>query len=278
MQPGDPRSAGDDSVFTEEFCSRHNSRLRLTDRGREQARVAGAWLKQHIGPTFDRYLVSGYLRAMETASLLDLPEAVWYQEFYLRERDLGLFEMMSEDDKKSKHPEAYRQYELDPFYWTPPNGESIAQLCLRIDRVFHTLHRECSKSEFGSVPRAGYVGIHGAIERLTPTQFLEVRSPSDISDLIRNCQIMHYTRCDPKTEDLSNRVDWVRSICPWDTTRSRATWRTIRRPTFTNQNFEKLRKLPLESLPDSSSLGNARRFCLRRFRRKTVKIPQWKSD
>jgi NAD+ kinase len=98
--------AGDNSVFTEEFCGRHNSRLRLTDRGREQARVAGTWLKEHISPTYDRYLVSGYLRAMETASLLDLPEAVWYQEFYLRERDLGLFEIMPEDEKKKKHPEA----------------------------------------------------------------------------------------------------------------------------------------------------------------------------
>ena len=58
-----------------------------------------------------------------------------YQEFYLREREMGLFEIMSEDDKKNKYPEVFRQYESDPFYWTPPNGESMAQLCLRIDRV-----------------------------------------------------------------------------------------------------------------------------------------------
>ena len=70
-------TAGDNSVFTDEFCSRHSSRLRLTDQGREQARVAGSWLKKNIGERFDRYLVSGYLRAMETAALLELPEAVW---------------------------------------------------------------------------------------------------------------------------------------------------------------------------------------------------------
>ena len=163
--------AGDNSVFTEQFCNRHHSRLRLTDRGREQARVAGAWLKQHIGEQFDRYLVSGYLRAMETAALLDLPGARWYQDFYLRERDMGPLEIMSESDKKQKHPEAYRQYELDPFYWTPPNGESIAQLCLRIDRVLHTLHRECSEKRVVIV-------THGMVmwafimrtKRLTPRQ------------------------------------------------------------------------------------------------------------
>src|SRR5271154_4881825 len=86
--------AGDDSAFTQEFCSRHGSRLRLTDRGREQARIAGDWLKENIGKHFDRYLVSGYLRAMETAALLELPDAIWYQEFYLREREMGLLEIM----------------------------------------------------------------------------------------------------------------------------------------------------------------------------------------
>jgi len=42
-------AAGDNSVFTEEFCGRHNSRFRLTDRGREQARAAGAWLREIRG-------------------------------------------------------------------------------------------------------------------------------------------------------------------------------------------------------------------------------------
>jgi len=230
--------AGDNSVFTEEFCGRHSSRFRLTDCGREQARAAGTWLKEHIGPRFDRYLVSGYLRAMETASLLDFPEAVWYQEFYLRERDMGLFEVMPEDDKKNKHPEVYRQYTLDPFYWVPPNGESIAQLCLRIDRVLHTLHRECSDKRV-------LVVCHGLvmwafmvrIERLTPTQFLKRSQSANIEDQIRNCQVIHYTRRHPENADLSNRVVRVRSICPWDTKQPGGNWREIRRPTFTNDQL-----------------------------------------
>jgi hypothetical protein len=39
---------------------------------------------------------------METAPLLDLSSAAWYQEFYLRERDMGLFEIMSQEDKKKR--------------------------------------------------------------------------------------------------------------------------------------------------------------------------------
>src|ERR1700677_3754081 len=131
-------NTGDNSIFTEEFCNRHNSRLRLTDRGKSQARAAGIWLQENIGTHFDRYLVSGFLRAMETAALLSLPDAEWYEDFYLRERDLGLFDIMPEEEKRTKYPEVFRQYQLDPFYWTPPKGESIAQLCLRIDRVLQT--------------------------------------------------------------------------------------------------------------------------------------------
>jgi NAD+ kinase len=229
--------SGDNSVFTEEFCSRHNSRLRLTDRGQEQARVAGMWLRKNISQHFDRYLVSGYLRAMETASMLDLPDARWYQEFYLRERDMGLFEIMPEDEKKQKHPEVYRQYELDPFYWTPPNGESIAQLCLRIDRVLHTLHRECSEKRVIVVAHGMVMwAFMVRIERLTPTQFLQRSQSPDIADHIRNCQIVHYTRRDPNGGCTSSWVEWVRSVCPSDGP-AKPVWRRITRPTFTNQQL-----------------------------------------
>lgn len=228
--------AGDDSVFTEEFCNRHNSRLRLTDFGREQARAAGAWIREHVGMHFDRYLVSGYLRAMETAALLELPDARWYQDFYLRERDMGIFDMLPEAEKRGKYPEAYRQYEHDPFYWTPPYGESVAQLCMRVDRVLQTLHRECGDKRI-------IVVCHGMvmwafmirIARLTPKQFLARRqSPLD-SDHIRNGQIIQFSRVSPKDGKVSPRCDWVRSVCPWRS--GTTTWNTIQRPVFTNADL-----------------------------------------
>ena len=113
----------------------------------------------------------------------------------------------------------------------------MAQLCLRIDRVLHTLHRECSNK------RVLVVG-HGLvmwafmirIERLTPTQFLERSHSKNIADHIRNCQIIHYTRRDPTGGELANRAEWVRSVCPWDTSAG-SEWRTIIRPTFTNEQL-----------------------------------------
>jgi len=114
----------------------------------------------------------------------------------------------------------------------------MAQLCLRIDRVLHTLHRECSDK------RVLIVG-HGLvmwaflvrIERLTPTQFLERSHSRNIADQIRNCQIIHYTRRDPTGGDLAKRMEWVRSVCPWDANQPGGSWRTIQRPTFTNEQL-----------------------------------------
>src|SRR4051812_39658497 len=71
---------GDHSLYTGAFLKRHSSLWRLTDRGREQARTAGEWLREHTRSSRDadparahiesviyRYYVSEYIRAMETA-------------------------------------------------------------------------------------------------------------------------------------------------------------------------------------------------------------------
>ena len=48
-------------------------------------------MKEHIGEQFDRYYCSEFTRAKETAGLLGLDHAEWLLEFYLRERDKGVF-------------------------------------------------------------------------------------------------------------------------------------------------------------------------------------------
>ena len=68
---------GDDDAYTDELRSRHSSLWRLTDKGREQVRMAGEWIRENIGDRFDRYYVSEYVRTKESATLLGLPGAVW---------------------------------------------------------------------------------------------------------------------------------------------------------------------------------------------------------
>ena len=234
---------GDDSLFTEEFRKRHSSHHRLTERGRKQAIATGSWLRTNVACRFDRYLVSGYMRAMETACLLDLPDARWYQDFYLRERDIGDFDVIPETEKLERFPKSYEQYKRDPFYWTPPNGESLAQLCLRVDRVLQTLHRECGDKRV-------IIVCHGLvmwafrirIERWTPAQFLEMSTSSAPEDKIHNCQVIHYTRRSPilEMDEPLSYCGWVRSRCPSMTGRPDTGWQRIKRPVFTNHDLSVL--------------------------------------
>src|SRR5436189_55274 len=68
--------AGDESLL-ERLRQRHSSFWRLTDQGIAQARRSGEWLRDAFPEGFHRYYASEYVRAMETAAWLGLPEAEW---------------------------------------------------------------------------------------------------------------------------------------------------------------------------------------------------------
>lgn len=232
---------GDNSAFTKTFRGRHSSAWRLTDRGKQQADIAGRWIRQHIGRHFDRYYVSEYLRAMETAALLKLPDAEWYKEFYLRERDWGELDVMPEDERRRRFADALRRREADSFFWTPPGGESMAQLCLRVDRVLNTLHRECSDMRVIIVCHGEVMwAFRVRLERMSQQRFRALDESSHPHDHIHNCQVIHYTRRDPSSDTLGKRYDWMRSVCPTDPTKSFNLWAPIARERHSNADLLKL--------------------------------------
>jgi NAD+ kinase len=232
---------GDDRHFTPEFLARHSSKWRLTPRGTEQARAAGDWLRRHVAPTFDRYYVAEYLRAMETAAHLGFPDAGWRCEFYLRERDWGVFDLLSWQERRDRYGEDLKRRELDTFFWTPPGGESMADLCLRIDRVLDTLHR-------GGADKRVILICHGEVmwsfrvrlERMSQECYRELDASRDMRLKIHNCQVLHYTRRDPDSGAVSPYLDWLRSVCPWDPERSENVWKPIRRSTPSNEELLRL--------------------------------------
>ncbi len=232
---------GDDSAFTEEFKSRHTSLWRLTEKGRAQAKSAGEWLKKNRGETegFYRCYTSEYIRAMETASLLDIEDALWYSDFYLRERDWGDMGNMSVREREEKFADSMKQKESEALYWTPPNGESLANVGLRVDRLFQTLHRECENKDVvivchGEVMRM----IQVRLERLSQEKFNELENSKDEKDKIHNAQIIWYTRVNPENEiDIRPWTSWVKSVCPWDETKSSNEWRLIPRQRYTNEEL-----------------------------------------
>lgn len=229
---------GDHSAFTTEFKMRHSSLWRSTDQGVNQALIAGKWIHQNIGNAFDRYYTSEYLRALEGAAYLALPNARWYAEFYLRERDWGELDRMSQEERRQKFHNALERRKIDGFFWRPPGGETMAELCIRVDRVLDTLHRECPEGSAIIVCHGEVMwGFRMRLERISQVRYNALDISTNPFDKIHNCQILHYTRMDPTTGEVSPYLNWMRSVCPWNTDLSRNKWEKIFRPTYTNQDL-----------------------------------------
>ncbi|MDO8598852.1 MAG: phosphoglycerate mutase family protein [bacterium] len=235
--------AGDDGAFTQQFSERHSSLWRLTTRGIAQAKSAGAWLRENLSrgegvTVFDRYYVSEYVRALETAGHLGLPGAVWFRSAYLRERDWGQLDVMPDAVRRERFAEELARRERDGFFWAPPGGESMATLCLREDRILQTLHRECTDQDVGIVGHGEVMWAYRVLlERMTQPRYRALDASSDPRDHIHNCQILHYSRRDPATRKLASSYRWMRSVCPWDLTKSRNDWEPIERPRHTSEEL-----------------------------------------
>lgn len=229
---------GDDRLFTPEFKSRHSSLWRLTEKGRNQAEIARRWIKENIGPTFDRYYTSEYIRTMETAALLNFPDAQWFCEINLRERDWGDLELTTAQERETQHVRTLEKRKAQIFLWTPPNGESMASLCLRIYRVLDTLHRECADTNVIIVCHGEVMwGFRVCLERMSQEQYLLLDESKDPKDRVHNCQILQYSRINPRTNMLHPYLNWMRSVCPSDTTLSQNEWREITRKKYSNKEL-----------------------------------------
>jgi broad specificity phosphatase PhoE len=231
---------GDDSMFTEAFLNRHSSTWRLTEKGKDQARIAGEWVRNNIAKSFYRFYVSDYDRAKETAVLLDFQEAEWMITYYLIERNWGELDVMPFEERRSKFVENLRRKAMDPFYWTPLNGESMPMLLLREEKILDTLHRECDGHDALMVVHGEVMwGFRYVIERMTHSDIMKLEHSTNPHDKIHNCQILHYTRKDPVTGCISPYLNWMRSICPTDLSLSRNEWQPIVRRKFSNEDLLK---------------------------------------
>jgi broad specificity phosphatase PhoE len=199
------------------LLSIHASKWRLTESGREAARLAGEWIRAHFPRPFDAYLTGEYVRSLETAACLALPEARWIPFLYLRPRDFG---SLSDFDRRVHQTEFLRhmaEKSRDSFYWTPPDGESIAHLTLRTERILSWIR--------GHVPPSGSALIvtHKDVMETIRVR-IETISQMDYPKQIANppperqispASIIQYTRRNPDTGVVSPRYEWMRIVTPW---------------------------------------------------------------
>ena len=237
---------GDDSHFTPEFRERSGADWRLTLKGVEQARRAGKWIRENIGEKFERYYCSEYIRAAETALELQLPEAHWFMTHVLRERDWGALESMPDSERKERFTEELERRKRDFYRWSPPGGESVANVCGRTKDLLDTLARECDGQRVIIVSHGETCwSIRINLERWNQQQFAEIYNSVDgPRKLLWNCSVLHYTRRNEQCQ-VEPYFCRVRSVWPEDPAMTDTGFVPIIRRRYANQELrEYVERIP----------------------------------
>jgi broad specificity phosphatase PhoE len=235
----------DMSYFTKELTEQPTSHARLDPEGVEQAGPTSAWLRDNAGlAEDDGYYVSSYIRAMESAYLLNLPYARWQRRNELRERSAGEWESLSTQERIVRaKAQPVKTYERDPWNWRAPNGESFADVAVRVWQFFHMQHESGKKRSITMCHGYVLLVIRFLLERMPDEEFREVYGSKDPQLRTHNGIILHYTRrhepANPASP-LSDDYQWVRSICAWNPSLVSEAWRPIERRTLSNDDLRRL--------------------------------------
>lgn len=231
---------GDTSLCTEEFRHRHSSTWDLTPCGIQQAQITGAWIRQNInGGIFDIYYSSTYKRARRTAGYLGLPGAQWNIRDYIREHDWGTLDALTDNERLTRYPELMENRKKNPYYFAAPGGESLADVLVRANvGIIATLYRKVPNKRAIVVTHGNLIWpIRIIMEGLLPDEYLEMKASKNPLHKINNCQVLHYTRIDPETDEVTERFSWFRSVCPWKPDPELDAWRMISHKTFSNEEM-----------------------------------------
>ena len=234
---------GNNSLFTDKFMSTHESKWRLTPEGRQQAIITGNWIRKNISSFFGTYITSEYIRALETAAYLDLPNPLWNRNVFLRERNFGRLSSLNYEEREKRFSHEIELRKRDAFYWVPPSGESLADLALRVDYVIGSLtHQQLRPSSAIIVTHFNVMQVFRArIEQIMQSEFEKklIQVPEHLK--IKNCSIIHYTRKNPITNEINETYKWFKIITPWINNKkfSNPDWNEINYRVLTNNDIFK---------------------------------------
>lgn len=194
----------------DDYYDRHDWEFRLSDRGREQARIAGQRLVGGLAHHFDAGYVSPFIRARETAALLGGPDFRWLIDDRLKERDWGSYGAVPAREREAKFPYTDKQRQLSPWYAHMDGGESLAtDVFARVRDFLGTLHRERAEQRVIVVTHGEFMWTaRYVLERMLPEEWQAL--DSDSSNRLRNCAMLEYTRRDPVTKALAPTLGWRR--------------------------------------------------------------------
>ena len=196
---------------------------RLTPRGVEQAKAAGAWILENIGELegFEARYYSPFIRARETAARLGGAALKWRKHSMLHERDWGHFGSTPRSEQPERFPRTTRLKRDAPLYARFDGGEALADsVTLRVREFRDTAKRKWDGKKLIAVTHGDVIGVvRYVFEDMLPEQWHEV--DADPAQRIGNCAILWYTRTNPSDEtDVRPYIGWRRMIQPDDLSRS----------------------------------------------------------
>ncbi len=148
----------------------------LNENGRNQALLLSS--SRH---NFSAIYCSDLSRAIDTAKMLAQGRKVSTLPS-LRERHHGLFQGLTANEAKMRHPEAYARYKSREPDYDFETGESLTQFAQRIDAVLDELIKRHSTETFAIVTHAGVLDIVYRKATEKPLQ-----TPRDFA--VRNCAL-----------------------------------------------------------------------------------------
>lgn len=222
----------------------HTSCRRLTPKGIVQARAAGVWLRENwFKPIIEaddsyRLYFSPFIRAEETAGYFGFGDE-WYCDNRITERNWGALDLLTYEERMVRYADLNEDRDDDVFYWRPPDGETLQDVCQRLRDMTNTLHRECADAHVLMV-------CHGETMWAWRT-LLEYWSSHDLAHAMRirddrtrhlNCRIIQYSRYDASGRDREKlcRVRFVNPVLP-DDPHYNQDWLPIQRKTYTHEQL-----------------------------------------
>jgi broad specificity phosphatase PhoE len=170
----------------------------LSALGEEQSRALGAWfatLPAEQRPTV--LLVSPYLRARQTAALideaggaeLDMPETT---DERLREKEFGVLDRLTKVGIEKRFPDqAVLRARIGKFYFRPPGGESWCDVILRLRSVLDTVslhHSQPGTRVLIVAHQVIVLCLRYLIESLTEDEILAIDREAEVA----NCGVTGY--------------------------------------------------------------------------------------
>jgi broad specificity phosphatase PhoE len=190
-------SAANAQGLLESEVSGRDADVPLSDLGIAQAAALGAWLAS-LPPSERPQVVftSPYLRARETwriaaeASGLELPPPA--TDDRLVDRLMGDLELLTRAAVAQRFPdEAARRAAAGEHHYTPPGGESFADIAIRLTAFFTDLNRDHENKRVIIVAHDAVVlMMRAVIERLT---WDEVLATERAAGSVRNASITRFT-------------------------------------------------------------------------------------